>query len=135
MISFVGPVAAGKTTQRRLVREILRVSNHVVSLTYPPFGFLTHHVASLFKAFMLESVPAKDRSNLGAGDPISFIEIRNPRLMRRIIPGLVWIDLLQLLFVAPVLQFISRLGVVILVEDFVPTIYIDHNTYLALYSR
>jgi hypothetical protein len=96
---------------------------------------MTYHVTCLIKALMLRSVPRTKRSILASKNPISVIEIQNPVLMRRIIALLVQIDLVQLLFVAAVLQLVSRLGFVILVEDFAPTIMVDHNTYLKTYGH
>ncbi len=134
-VIFVGPIASGKTTQRLLLSKFLAESKmRAFTLTFPPFAFFTYALASIFKRIIsisnVRSAAMQD-TNI---HPLDFLDEHAPRVLRRIIAQLTLVDSMQEIAFLMLAKILTSLGFCILIEDFTPTIELDHELFIQMYA-
>lgn len=135
-ILFVGPVASGKTTQRLLVHDYLsQAKNRTFTLTFPPFSFLSYSILTSFKWLLLLSRPDLRVYSNRNMHSMAFLEEFRRDLVGRIIGQLILIDSIQELIFLFAVKMLNFLDVYVTVEDFFPTIDLEHNQYAKLYEN
>ena len=133
IISFVGPIASGKTTQRLLLcKEHRTRGERVLTLTYPPFSFSTNIIFVLHK--QLRGLQFGSSANgTNQSNAIAYLETHDRNIVTRIIGMAILVDTLQLLFAAVLFSAISRLKTMVLIEDYIPVVLGDHILYSKVY--
>ncbi len=66
---------------------------------------------------------------------LDFISRFRPELIRRITNALILIDLLQEIVFIMTARTLTKLGFYVLIEDFSPTIKLEHDLFLRLYTK
>ena len=134
IITFVGPIASGKSTQRLLLCNELRTrGERVLTLTYPPFSYSTNMIFVLYKHLRGLQFGSANRTN--QSNAIGYLETRDTNIVTRIIGIAILVDTLQLLFAAVLLSAISRLKTMVLIEDYIPVVLGEHILYSKVYAR
>src|SRR2546428_10608667 len=107
ILTFVGPIASGKSTQRLLLCKELRArGDRVLTLTYPPFSFSSGMFFVICK--YLRGLQLGFNANLTTqSSAITFLETHDRTIVTRIIGMAIFFDTLQLLFAAIVFSAIS----------------------------
>src|SRR5437667_5194297 len=97
IITFVGPIASGKSTQRLLLcKELKTRGERVLTLTYPPFSFSTNIIFVLYKHLRgLQFGSIANRTN--QSNAIGYLEAHDMNIVTRIIGMAILVDTLQLL--------------------------------------
>src|SRR5437867_4264246 len=134
IITFVGPIASGKSTQRLLLwKELKTRGKSVLNLTSPPFGFSTNMIFVLCKHLRgLQFRSVANRTNQSSA--IRYLETHDANIVTRIIGMAILVDTLQLLFAAVLFSAISRLKTMVLIEDYIPVILGEHILYSKVYA-
>src|SRR5437867_1106684 len=135
IITFVGPIASGKSTQRLLLwKELKTRGKSVLNLTSPPFGFSTNMIFVLCKH--LRGLQFRSVANhTNQSNAIRYLETHDTNIVTRIIGIAILVDTLQLLFAAVLLSAISRLKTMVLIEDYIPVVLGEHILYSKVYAR
>jgi hypothetical protein len=124
LLIVTGPVACGKTTIRRIIRRILGPKS--VSMAITPFSMMNHVLLRT-----LETVLGVDAKK---GGSIASLEANNPRLLGKLLRLLFLIDVIQLILASVISNIMLRIGFVVVVEDHLPTMVLDHFLYSRLYG-
>ena len=134
IITFVGPIASGKSTQRLLLcKELKTRGERVLTLTYPPFGFSTNIIFVLYKHLRgLQFGSSANGTN--QSNAVSYLETHDMNILTRIIGMAIFVDTLQLLLAAVVFSAISRLKTMVLIEDYIPVVLGEHILYSKVYA-
>ena len=134
-ILFVGPISSGKTTQRILLKTWLsnRTNKFVVSFAIPPFAFITNTLLDLLRK-TLSSGTNREVEKAESGS-VAFFERTNPKFLSKTMRLIVFFDALQLLILTLSLKLLTKLGVLVLLEDYIPTSTIEYELYLKLYRQ
>src|SRR5437867_7023837 len=133
ILTFVGPIASGKSTQRLLLCKELRTrGERVLTLTYPPFSFSTNMIFVLCKH--LRGLRFRSRNRTNQSNAIGYLETHDANIVTRIIGMAILVDTLQLLFAAVLFSAISRLKTMVLIEDYIPVILGEHILYSKVYA-
>jgi len=133
IIVFTGPVASGKTTQRLLLSQYIGKKFTTLTFTFSPFSLTSYAVLSLLKSLTLVSHSKLKWLNRRKSHSMAFLETVNKPLVTRILKLLVLLDLIQETEILFLLNILLRLGIYVFVEDFVPTVTLEHILYLKLY--
>jgi hypothetical protein len=119
-----GPIAGGKSTVKYIIRKF--IGGKALTITQSPYALITYAVAMVITRLV---------GNNGGTYPITYLEVRNPNLLGKLIKLFVVIDALQSVIIAVISKILIRLGVSVVVEDYVPAIMHDHIFYNTLYSN
>jgi len=132
IILFVGPISSGKTTQRMLLKTWLsnRTNKCVVSFAIPPFAFITNTVLDLLRKTLTLGITKKVESG-----SVAFFERTNPQFVNKTMHLIVFFDALQLLILTLWIKLLTKLGILVLLEDYIPASTIEYELYLKLYGQ
>src|SRR5213594_4456847 len=134
IITFVGPIASGKSTQRLLLCKELRArGERVLTLTYPPFTFASYMIFVLCKRLRRHQFKSNANPS-NQSNAVSYLEKHDRKIVSRIIGMAIFLDTLQLLLAAVVFSAISRLKTMVLIEDYIPVILGEHILYSKVYA-
>ena len=129
LIVFLGGIASGKTTYRALAKEYL--GNHgflVISHANPPFSGFTY-LALMF----IVTLTSLRRPT---GHPLARLEVLNRVLLSKVLRLAILLDLLQLIIATMAYRVLDGLSrTVLILEDSLPVILLDHLTYYLLYRN
>ncbi|MGC8543364.1 MAG: hypothetical protein ACP5NQ_05440, partial [Vulcanisaeta sp.] len=125
LIIIDGPIASGKTTIKYMVKELLRRPS--IAITQSPYALLTYAVTKALITLTTKDKRAKDIY------PLTYLEIAKPQLLTKILKLLIAIDLLQSIIIATASKIMNLMGINVLIEDYLPTIILDHILYRRLY--
>ena len=126
LIIVDGPIAGGKTTVKAIIKELLR--GRTWAITQSPFALMTH---LLTKAITKLVVNNQCRETY----PITCLEMRRPQLLSRLLNILITLDLIQAIAIAAVSKILNAMGINVVIEDYTPTIILDHTLYKKLYAN
>ena len=135
IILFVGPISSGKTTQRMLLKTWLsnRTNKFVVSFAIPPLAFITNLMLGILRKTLISGTTKKvEKFKLG---PVAFFERANPEFLSKTIHLIILFDVLQLLIVNLSIKLLTKLGILVLLEDYIPVHIIEYELYLKLYKK
>ena len=132
IILFVGPISSGKTTQRILLKTWLsnRINKFVVSFAIPPFAFVTNTVLDLLRKTLTLGIREKVESG-----SVAFFERTNPKFLSKTMHLIVFFDALQLFILTLWIKLLTKLGILVLLEDYIPASTIEYELYLKLYGQ
>ena len=79
--------------------------------------------------------PFHSHSGLYEKSGVAFLEITNRTLLKRILPLLVLLDVVQEVLLVGAVTIAGHLGINVLIEDFTPTVSLEHIVYLNIYGK
>lgn len=132
MLIFVGPTASGKTTLMRLLcRKIRERGGKCVYFVSSPFGGPAYFITILLSKVLIYAYKLDEALN--RKKRLAVLEIVNPRLLSRVLPLLITVDLIFKVVQQAVFTVLEKVGFTLLVEDYYPQMIADHLAYYKLY--
>ena len=119
-----GPIAGGKSTIKAMIKELL--GGRAWAITQSPFALITYLLTKVITALIL------DKQCKGAY-PITCLRTKRPQLLIKLLNILIILDLMQSMAIAAVSKILNIMGIDVIIEDYTPTIILDHTLYKKLY--
>ena len=136
IIILTGPIASGKTTQKLLLQQYFRANGRVTfALTQAPFSFATYSLLSFITYLLQFSKVNVTNSSKDRKHPLAFLEMKYCGLTSKLIKFFIFVDLFQTTLLLLLVKIFSKLRMIILIEDFIPAIIVDHYIYLRLFKN
>jgi len=132
LIIFVGPTASGKTTRARALCR--KYGSKCYFSVIPPFGGLAYLMLR-FMIALLTLVHPEYRRLASVKKAVAFLEVFFTELFRRILPLAILLDSISIAIRALALYMVGLFKRVIVIEDFIPQIIVDHVVYAKAYTR
>jgi hypothetical protein len=131
--SFVGPIASGKTTQRKMLKKYLDeyVSVKVFSFNIPPFIFISDLLLCFLRLIL-------DRTKIPVKKYITnfaYFEQNFPKLLIKLINFIIILDSLQLLIFTFLFRSMIVTGAYLILEDYPITNIIEYQLYYESYNK
>mgnify|MGYP001773439471 FL=1 len=125
LIIVDGPIASGKTTVKAIIKELLR--GRAWAITQSPFALITYLLTKTIVALILNK-------QCEGAYPISCLKTKRPLLLAKLLNILVMLDLIQSIAIAAASKILNTMGINVVIEDYTPTIILDHILYKKLYT-
>ena len=126
LIIIDGPVAGGKTTVKAMIKELLK--GRTWAITQSPFALITYLLTKAITKLVF--------NNQCRGTyPITCLETKRPQLLSKLLNALIMLDLIQSIAVAVTSKILNTMGINVVIEDYIPTIILDHILYKKLYAN
>lgn len=121
-----GPVASGKSTVKAIIKEVL--NGRAWAITQSPFALITYLITKLVTTLTLNK-------QCRGSYPLTCLEIRKPQVLTRLLNVLMFLDLVQSIAIAAAAKALGMVGINVVIEDYTPTIILDHTLYKRLYAN
>ncbi|ADY01257.1 hypothetical protein VMUT_1050 [Vulcanisaeta moutnovskia 768-28] len=110
-----------------MIKELIKEPS--IAITQSPYALLTYAITKALATLITKDKKVKEIY------PLTYLEMAKPQLLAKILKLLIAMDLLQSIVIATASKIMNLMGINVLIEDYLPTIILDHIEYARLYME